>query len=60
MYLQTPMTDYGYMRIPHHLVPQEFIDEYGLESKILKGFYIVIYEKVFMDFPKLVNSQTHF
>ena len=34
MYLQTPMTDYEYMRIPHHLIPQEFIDEYGLEHKI--------------------------
>ena len=22
MYLQTPMTDYQYMRIPHHLIPQ--------------------------------------
>ena len=38
MYLQTPMTDYEYMRIPCHLVPQEFIDEYALESKIYKGF----------------------
>ena len=55
MYLQNPMTDYEYM-----LMPQEFIDEYGLESKIYKGFYIVRYEKLFMDCPKLVNSKTHF
>ena len=34
MYLQTPMTYYEYMRIPRHLVPREFIGEYGLESKI--------------------------
>ena len=31
-------TDYEYMQIPRHLVPQEFIDEYGLESKIYRGF----------------------
>ena len=37
MYLQTPMTYYKYMQIPCHLVPQEFIDEYGLEIKIYKG-----------------------
>ena len=60
MYLQTLMTDYKYMQIPRHLIPQEFIDEYGLESKIYKGFYILRYKKVFMDFPKLVHLQTHF
>ena len=38
MYLQTPMTDYKYMRIPRHLIPHEFIDEYGLERKIYKSF----------------------
>ena len=38
MYLQTPMTDYKYMQIPSHIITQEFIDEYGLESKIYKGF----------------------
>ena len=60
MYLQTPMTDCEYIRIPRHLIPQEFIDEYGLESKFYKGFFIVIYERVFMDCPKLEKSQTHF
>ena len=60
MYLQTPVTDYEYMRITRHLVPQEFIDEYVLESKIYKRFYIVRYKKVFMDCSKLVNSKTHF
>ena len=54
------MTYYEYMQIPRHLVPQELIDEYGLESNIYKGFYIVRYERLFMDFHKLVNSQTHF
>ena len=38
MYLQTPLTDYKYMQIPCHLVTQEFIDEYGLESKIYRSF----------------------
>ena len=60
MYLQTPITDYECMSIPSYLVPQEFIDEYGLERKNYKGFYIVRYEKVFMYCPKPVNLQTHF
>ena len=38
MYLQNQMTDYEYMHIPRHLMPQEFIDEYGFERKIYKGF----------------------
>ena len=38
MYLQNPMTDYEYMRIPHHLVTQESIDYYVLESNIYKEF----------------------
>ena len=59
MYLQTPLTDYKYMQILCHLVPQEFIDENGLERKIIKGFYIVRYKKVFMDCSNLVISQTH-
>ena len=55
MYLQTPTTDYEYLWIPRHLVPQESMDEYGLESKFYKVFNIVRYKKGFMDFPKLVN-----
>ena len=34
MYLQTLPKVYEYIRIPRKLVPQAFIDEYGLESKI--------------------------
>ena len=60
MYLQTPMTDYEYMRIPRHLIPKEFIDKYGLENKMYKGFLYCEIQRVFMDFPNLVNLQTHF
>ena len=60
MYLQTPMTDYEYMWISLHLVLQEFIDEYGLESKIQKGFLYCEIRKVIYGLPKLLNSQTHF
>ena len=59
MYLQTPMTGYEYMRIPRHLVPQEFIDEYGLESKIYKGFLYCEIRKGIYGFPqagKLANT----
>ena len=41
MYPQTPMTDYKYMWIPRHLVPQGFIDEYGSERKFKNYFYII-------------------
>ena len=59
MYLETPMTDYEYLRIPLHLIPQEFIDEYGLERKFYKGFlYCEIWKGVY-GFPqagKLANT----
>ena len=53
------MTDYEYMRIPRHLVPQEFIDEYGLESKFYKGFLYCEIRKGFYGLPqagKLTNT----
>ena len=59
MYLQTPMTDYKYMWIPCHLVPQEFIDEYALESKIHKGFFYCEIRKGIYGLPqsgKLANT----
>ena len=59
MYLKTAMTDYEYMRIPRHLAPQQFIDEYGLERNIYKGFlYCEIWKDIY-GFPqagKLANK----
>ena len=37
-YLETPMERYEYMRIPVHLIPDEFIRAYGLQDKIYKGY----------------------
>ena len=47
------------MRIPRHLVPQEFIDEYGLERKIYKVFLYYEIQKGIYGFPqagKLANT----
>ena len=58
-YLQTTMTDYEYMQIPRHLVPQELIDEYGLERKIQKGFLYCEIQKGVYGLPqagKLANT----
>ena len=60
MYLQTTMTDYEYMRIPRHLEPQEFIDKYGLESKIYKGFLYCEIRKGIYGFPQAVKLENTF
>jgi hypothetical protein len=36
-YLETPMERFEYMRIPARLIPDTFLDAYGLRSKIYKG-----------------------
>ena len=37
-YLATPMDRYEYMKIPVRLIPQKFIDECDLSSKIKNGY----------------------
>ena len=37
-YLATPLERHQYMRIPINLIPQEFIDLYKLQDKIINGF----------------------
>ena len=59
IYLQNPMTDYEYMQTTRHLRPQELIDEYGLDSKIYKGFSYCDIRKGIYGFPqagKLANT----
>ena len=43
-YLATPMEHYEYMRIPIKLIPQNFIDNYSLMSKVRNEY--VYYEIV--------------
>ena len=53
------MMDYGYMRIPRDIVPQEFIDEYGLERKFYKEFLYFEIRNGIYGLPqagKLVNT----
>ena len=37
-YLNTPLDDPEYMRMPIKLIPQEFIDMYGLLHKVKNGY----------------------
>ena len=38
MYLATPMERYEYMKIPVHLIPEEFMEACQLYYKVLNGF----------------------
>ena len=37
-YLATPMERHEYMKMPINLIPQEFIDLYGLAAKVKNGY----------------------
>ena len=59
MYLQTLLKDYEYMWIPRKLVPQAFIYEYGLESKIHNEYLYCEIRKGIYGLPqarKLANT----
>ena len=42
-YLNTPLKDYEYMKIPIHLVPDEFIKYHNLQNK---GYYRYLYVQI--------------
>jgi hypothetical protein len=51
-YLETPMDRYEYMRIPVHLIPEEFIQAYNLHDKIYKGYLYVEIRKGMYGLPQ--------
>ena len=40
-YLNTPLEEYEYMRIPVDMIPQTIMDQYNLAPLVERGFVIV-------------------
>jgi hypothetical protein len=51
-YLNTPMDNPEYMRIPLHLPPEEIIEEYNLLSIVHNGFIYIKIKKGMYGLPQ--------
>ena len=59
-YLETPMDEFEYMRIPLHVVPDSIMDEYNLHDLVVNGFLYVEIRKGMYGLPqsgKLANDR---
>ena len=41
-YCNTPMVDFGYMKLPLSMFPQEIVDQYNLKERVATDGYIYI------------------
>ena len=61
MYLNTPLQEYQYMRFNINMVPQEVIDHYNLQGKIIEdgGLYCEIFKTIYglKESGKLANME---
>jgi hypothetical protein len=51
-YLETPMDDYEYMRIPRWVIPETIMDEYNLSSLIINDYLYVEIRKGMYGLPQ--------
>ena len=52
MYLETPLDQYEYMKMPIALFPADIIDHYGLNNKVLDGYVYMEIQKGMYGLPQ--------